>query len=620
MLWALTTASVALGPRVAGWVRTMASHRLLVAPPRALRKPLSIPSRLLLGPGPSNLPPRVLAAGGLQMVGHMHKEMFQIMDEIKEGIQYVFQTRSPLTLAVSGSGHCALEAALFNLLEPGDPFLVGVNGVWGQRAADIGERIGARVHPMIKDPGGHYTLQEVEEVQVDSGWGRGQVAGRGSGLGGWATGWSSALPVPGPLWRAGLRMEGEELHSQAGLAWQGCCPLGGRSAQPQPGRPAPGVCAVSQALMCSLDCGSQGSAWDTLCTFSKRMWTCWGVRALNSGWFWTLSSPRSGRLASGLSAKGGPALCRPGPWTCVLRAPGHPPGPQTAWLALVLTCVWASWAREAGALTSQGPRGDPGPARCLILVLTQSWPWGSESVLLPLQKPHLVGRSEPHSCRPSPRHRCLLLVDAVASLGAVPIYMDLQGIDVLYSGSQKVLNAPPGTSLISFSDKAKNKIYTRKTKPFSFYLDIKYLANIWGCDDKPRRYHHTTPIISLYSLRESLALLAEQGLENSWRQHQEATEHLHRRLRALGLQLFVKDPAVRLPTVTAVAVPSGYDWRDIVHYIMDHFSIEITGGLGPSAGKVLRIGLLGCNATRENVDRVTEALQEALQHCPRNKL
>lgn len=73
---------------------------------------------------------------------HAHRP--QIMDEIKQGIQYVFQTRNPLTLAISGSGHCALEAALFNLLEPGDSFLVGVNGIWGQRAADIGERIGKR--------------------------------------------------------------------------------------------------------------------------------------------------------------------------------------------------------------------------------------------------------------------------------------------------------------------------------------------------------------------------------------------------------------------------------------------------------------------------------------------
>ena len=175
MLWALTTARAVLGHRAAGWVRTMASHSLLVAPPAALSKPLSIPSRLLLGPGPSNLTPRVMAAGGLQTLGHMHQEVYQvghrapslgpraassrgqewggcepcvhhpqIMDEIKQGIQYVFQTRNALTLAISGSGHCALEAALFNLLEPGDSFLVGVSGIWGQRAQDIAERIGKR--------------------------------------------------------------------------------------------------------------------------------------------------------------------------------------------------------------------------------------------------------------------------------------------------------------------------------------------------------------------------------------------------------------------------------------------------------------------------------------------
>ncbi|XP_039084441.1 serine--pyruvate aminotransferase [Hyaena hyaena] len=414
MFRALASASAALGPPVAGWARTMTSQQLLVAPPGALLKPLSIPNRLLLGPGPSNLAPRVLVAGGLQMIGHMHKEMFQIMDEIKQGIQYVFQTKNPLTLAISGSGHCALEAALFNVLEPGDSFLVGVNGIWGQRAADIGERIGARVHTMIKDPGKHYTLKDVEE---------------------------------------------------------------------------------------------------------------------------------------GLSQ--------------------HKPA---------------------------------------LLFLTQGE--SSSGVLQPLD-----GYGD--LCH---RYKCLLLVDSVASLCGAPIYMDQQGIDILYSGSQKVLNSPPGTSLISFSDTAKNKIYTRKTKPVSFYLDMKWLANIWGCDGKPRIYHHTTPIIGLYSLRESLALMAEQGLENSWRQHQEVTAYLHGRLQGLGLKLFVKDPALRLPTVTTVAAPAGYDWRDIVNYVMDHFDIEITGGLGPSTGKVLRIGLLGCNATRENVDRVIQALEEALQRCPRNKL
>ena len=64
------------------------------------------------------------------------------MEEIKQGIQYVFQTRNPLTLVVSGSGHCAMETALFNLLEPGDSFLTGTNGIWGMRAAEIADRIG----------------------------------------------------------------------------------------------------------------------------------------------------------------------------------------------------------------------------------------------------------------------------------------------------------------------------------------------------------------------------------------------------------------------------------------------------------------------------------------------
>lgn len=80
---------------------------------------------------------------------HLTCPLPQIMDEIKEGIQYLFQTRNPLTLALSGSGHCALEAALVNLLEPGDPLVVGVNGMWGQRAVEIGERVGKQQTPPI---------------------------------------------------------------------------------------------------------------------------------------------------------------------------------------------------------------------------------------------------------------------------------------------------------------------------------------------------------------------------------------------------------------------------------------------------------------------------------------
>ncbi|CDR00797.1 unnamed protein product, partial [Oncorhynchus mykiss] len=115
-------------------------------------------------------------------------------------------------------------------------------------------------------------------------------------------------------------------------------------------------------------------------------------------------------------------------------------------------------------------------------------------------------------------------------------------IDILYSGSQKVLNAPPGTAPISFSERACQKVFNRKTKPVSFFLDMTWLANYWGCDGKPARiYHHTAPVSAFYSLRESLAILAEQGLENSWQRHKEVAEYFHEGLENIGLKLFVKD-------------------------------------------------------------------------------
>lgn len=160
----------------------MATSLLRIPPPQRLRRPLAIPERLLLGPGPSNVPPRILAAGGRQLLGHMHPEVLQVscpspaflpsfplpptrdwdssegmrgaiampvglmppqvMDDIKVGIQYAFQTQNRLTLAISGTGHCAMEAALLNLLEHGDTALVAINGIWGQRAADIVRRLG----------------------------------------------------------------------------------------------------------------------------------------------------------------------------------------------------------------------------------------------------------------------------------------------------------------------------------------------------------------------------------------------------------------------------------------------------------------------------------------------
>ncbi|KAL8187588.1 UNVERIFIED_CONTAM: hypothetical protein K2H54_051543 [Gekko kuhli] len=304
------------------------------------------------------------------------------MHEIKLGIQYAFQTQNPLTLAVSGTGHCAMEAAFLNIVEHGDKVLIAVNGFWGERATDIAKRLGADVYQLVKVPGEYFTLEEIEKSLVQ-----------------------------------------------------------------------------------------------------------------------------------------------------------HAP---------------------------------------VLFFITHGE--SSTGVVQPLD-----GLGE--LCH---RHNCLLLVDAVASLGGTPVFMDQQGIDILYSGSQKVLSAPPGASPISFSMRA--------------------------------RYHHTAPINTFFGLREGLAILAEQGLDNFWKHHKETSLYLCEGLQKLGLQFFVKEPEARLPTITTISVPKGYDWKEVTEYIMKNHGIEVSGGLGPSAGKVFRIGLMGYNCTKFNVDRVLHALEDAFQHCLKNKL
>lgn len=108
--------------------------------------PFVVPHKLLMGPGPSNAPDRVLAAMAQPLLGHMHPETFRLMDDCKAAAQYAMQTRNALTLCVSASGHGAMEAAMCNLIEPGDRVLLVVTGIWGVRAGDMARRYGADVH------------------------------------------------------------------------------------------------------------------------------------------------------------------------------------------------------------------------------------------------------------------------------------------------------------------------------------------------------------------------------------------------------------------------------------------------------------------------------------------
>lgn len=106
---------------------------------------LDTSARILLGPGPSTVPPRVLRALSTPLVGHLDPQFIQVMDEVQELLRYVFQTQNELTIPVSGTGSAGMEAALCNFLEAGDRVLVAVNGYFGERICDMAKRYGAHV-------------------------------------------------------------------------------------------------------------------------------------------------------------------------------------------------------------------------------------------------------------------------------------------------------------------------------------------------------------------------------------------------------------------------------------------------------------------------------------------
>lgn len=377
-------------------------------PPKELLTKLRVPVKTLTGPGPTNCSERVLRSLQNQILGHLHPEIFQILDEIKAGLQYAFQTRNRLTLVVSGAGHAGMEACLDNILEPGDKILIVKSGFWAVRAADKATRIGAQV---VFLETGHQKSATLEELE----------------------------------------------------------------------------------------------------------------RALEE----------------------------------------HKP--------MAIFTVQAD---------------------------------SSLGLKQPLQGFGELAR----------RYNSLLIVDAVASLGGEPFFMDLWGVDVAFTASQKALGASPGLAPISFSPRAEKKLFGRKTPSTSFYFDIKALGVYWGCfEDQRRMYHHTTSSTLLYGLREALAELAEEGLVERWSRHSAAALRLRQGIELRGLKCYIKDPRYQLSTVTTIELPPGVNERIIIQRAMDGFKVEIAAGLGPTAGKILRIGLLGVNATFETVDLVLRALDAGLE-------
>ncbi|MCC4817889.1 alanine--glyoxylate aminotransferase [Vibrio lentus] len=205
----------------------------------------------------------------------------------------------------------------------------------------------------------------------------------------------------------------------------------------------------------------------------------------------------------------------------------------------------------------------------------------------------------------------LSIVDAVTSLGGVPLLVDEWQLDAVYSGSQKCLSCVPGLSPVTFSQRAVEKMKARQTPVQSWFLDQSLVLGYWSGEGK-RSYHHTAPVNSLYALHESLVLLKNEGLDNAWSRHYAMHRELKEGVGALGLK-FVVDEESRLPQLNALYFPEGIDEAKIRTQLLEEYNLEIGAGLGSLAGKAWRIGLMGYGARKENVALCLKALQDVLK-------
>jgi alanine-glyoxylate transaminase / serine-glyoxylate transaminase / serine-pyruvate transaminase len=203
----------------------------------------------------------------------------------------------------------------------------------------------------------------------------------------------------------------------------------------------------------------------------------------------------------------------------------------------------------------------------------------------------------------------LLVVDAVATLAGAPLDVDRERVDICFSGSQKALSAPPGMAPITFNSRVEDLVRARQTPVCSWYFDFTPIMSMWGGE---RTYHHTPPISLIYALREALRLVQEEGLEARWTRHAQNQAALVAGVEAMGLDLYVTNPAERLVTVTGVVIPDGIDDVKVRRQLLDEFNIEISGGFGPAKGKIWRVGLMGYSSQNKNVLLFLAAIEKVL--------
>jgi alanine-glyoxylate transaminase / serine-glyoxylate transaminase / serine-pyruvate transaminase len=201
-------------------------------------------------------------------------------------------------------------------------------------------------------------------------------------------------------------------------------------------------------------------------------------------------------------------------------------------------------------------------------------------------------------------HGALVIVDAVTSLGGHPFDMAAWGVDACYSCTQKCIGSPSGLAPVAFAPAALE----RRVPCRSFYLDLALLEEYW----RNRKYHHTISASLVYALHEALVAIEEEGLETRWQRHERNHRVLAGALERLGLGLLPPE-AERLWTLNAVKVPAGVDEARVRRDLLTRFNMEIGAGLGPLAGKIWRVGLMGASSTPQAVILFLGAMESALK-------
>lgn len=203
-------------------------------------------------------------------------------------------------------------------------------------------------------------------------------------------------------------------------------------------------------------------------------------------------------------------------------------------------------------------------------------------------------------------HNVLVFCDAVSNLAGDYLYMDDWDVDVVVTGSQKCLACPPGLAFISLNQKAWKKVEDNKNKA-NFYLDLIKLRRFHEKSETP-----FTPAVSVFfALDEALKMIEEEGIENRIERHHICAKGIREGVKAIGLKLFPKDEKFASDTVNAIANPEGIDDFDVRRHLLTEYGIAIAGGIGPTKGKIIRIGTMG-QVSRQNVLDTLDAVEDAL--------